>query len=81
MRQRNVIFLDLVTTNRDEMEVMEIILMGCVSAILEAIIMKNMLVTVRFVSLDIVYRADSFFIPKVIETLDINQKEAGLKRS
>lgn len=54
------------------MEVMEIILMGCVSVILEVIIMKNMLVIVRFVSLDFVYRVDFFFIFKVIEILDIN---------
>lgn len=67
-----MIFLDLVIINRDEMEVMEIILMGCVSVILEVIIMKNMLVIVRFVSLDFVYRVDFFFIFKVIEILDIN---------
>lgn len=46
--------MDLIITNKDEMEVMEIILTGCANAILGSILVKIMLVTVRYIKLDIV---------------------------
>ena len=47
-------FLDLIITNKDRMEVMEISLMGCTRAILRSITIKNVLAVVRYVNLDIV---------------------------
>lgn len=46
--------MDLIVTNKDEIEVTEIILTGCASAILGPQIMKNMLVTAWYVKLAIV---------------------------
>lgn len=46
--------MDLIINNKDEMEVMEIILTGCANAILGSTLVKNMLATVRYIKLDIV---------------------------
>ena len=46
--------MDLILTNKDETEVMEIVLTGCANAILGSLVMKNMLATVRYMKLDII---------------------------
>lgn len=72
-------FLDFIA-NKYVVKVMKTSLMGWTRAILRSITMKNTLTMVRYVYLDIVQKADFSKIPKIIETLGINQKEAGLKR-
>lgn len=54
--------LNLVIANKDEMEVAEIILMEYASATLGSIKIKNMLAIVRYLNLDIVFKADVFLI-------------------
>ena len=46
--------MDLILTNKDETEVMEIVLTGCANAILGSLVMTNMLATVRYMKLDII---------------------------
>lgn len=54
--------------------------MECASAILGSIKIKNMLAQLGMATWILLRRQIFFLIPKIIEILDTNQKEAGLKR-